>query len=242
MFMEADGKKIVLLTGSEGRREIVRRAGLGWLLMSSSFDEGSAAERYDRAAIRSVRAAAEYCAGLSAAKNAGAGALLKRAVVITADTVVFHNKLLEKPRGEAGLYEMIEGLNGRPHEVITAVTIGGAAVKRLPSGPSAFGNEIINYYVNRSMGVTYLGDTPLPADEDESDGSPASVTFAAVSRVLLSGVTRETIKRTIELENPYACSGGYTIDGLLKPYFKILSGTEENIIGLPLSEILECFK
>lgn len=222
------------MTGSEGRRALVKRAGLPWLPMNSNFDEDGAAGKFDRAAIGSVRRAADYCAYLSAAKNVNACGYLKNAAVITADTAVFYKKLLEKPRGENGVYEMLGGLNDNPHEVITAVTIGGLKGKRLPNGLSKFGNEIINYYMNEAMGVAYVTDV-FP--EEGENG--AFITFTAVSRVLLSGVTRELIKRTIEEENPFACSGGYTIDGLLKPYFKILSGTEENIIGLPLSEILE---
>ncbi|GHV00805.1 hypothetical protein FACS1894211_09040 [Clostridia bacterium] len=238
--MYYEKKKIILLTGSEGRRGIVRRANLDWLPMNSSFDEGTAAGQYDRTTVRSVRAAAEYCAFLSMAKNAAAKEYFKNAVVITADTVVFQDRLLEKPRDEAEVYAMIEGLNGRPHEVITAVTVGGAEVRRLPNGVSEYGNEIVNYYLNDSMGVTFLGDVPISDGEIAASGPGNSfVTFAAVSRVLLSGVPRDAIKKTIETENPYACSGGYTIDGLLHPYFKVLSGTEENIIGLPLAEISE---
>lgn len=227
-----------MLTGSEGRRGIVRRAGLPWLMMNSSFDESGAARRFGKNAIKTARQAAEYCAYLSAAKNDGARNVFKNAALITADTVVFHNKLLEKPETEAGVYEMIGGLNGNPHEVVTAVTISGVRARRLPDGVFNTGNEIINFYTNDSMGVAYVGDV-MP-EEGERAGAP--VTFAAVSRVLLSGVTRELIKRTIDEENPYACSGGYTIDGILNPYFKILSGTEENIIGLPLSEILTMLK
>jgi predicted house-cleaning NTP pyrophosphatase (Maf/HAM1 superfamily) len=64
-------------------------------------------------------------------------------------------------------------------------------------------------------------------------------TFAAVTHVKLQGVNREIIAKMIADENPYRCSGGFTLDGVLKPYFSIVRGTEENVIGLPLAEILE---
>lgn len=78
--------------------------------------------------------------------------------------------------------------------------------------------------------------------EKAGDGSFKTVIFAEVSEVILAGVTDDIIADTIRLENPYACSGGYTIDGILAPYFTILSGSRHNVIGLPLKETLEALR
>jgi len=215
---------IALITGSVGRRGIVSRAGLPWLVTAPDFDEESAKVTAGKAYVAALAAAAEYAAELARLKCEGAvkhfagredGAPDKTPdIIITADTVVFCDKLLEKPKTEAEVYEMIGALNNRAHYVVTAVSISGAYF-HAEAGKSKFGNDIIPYGKN---------------------------TFAAVSTVALSGVPREAVARMIAEENPYRFAGGYTIDGMLAPYFSVLAGTEENVIGLPLSEILDFIK
>ena len=186
---------IVMLTGSKGRRDIVRAAGLDWILLKNNFDEEAA--KQDESLVNTPKKAAGYSKGLAEAKLKAVKAYFKNAAVICADTVVFNKKLIEKPKTEAEVYAMIRGLNGSKHQVITGVSI-----------------------------------------YDCRGNNARTLRFASVSEVLLSGVTDGLIAETIKKENPYACSGGYTIDGILEPCFKVLSGSKDNVIGLPLKEIL----
>jgi predicted house-cleaning NTP pyrophosphatase (Maf/HAM1 superfamily) len=125
---------------------------------------------------------------------------------------------------------------------------------------SAWGNGIELYRAaallgtkNDSAAVTDNISDCAAAKTDTINGNPTAKTdtinggaaatyntivFSCLSRVLFTKITPETIKETLEKENPYACSGGYTVTGVLKPYFRILSGTVENVIGLPVQEIL----
>jgi len=194
--IEFEKPAVVMLTGSKGRRDIVRAAGLPWLLLKSDFDED--AVKIDEGLVNTWQKAEEYCKDLARRKLAAVKNAFIKVAVICADTVVFNKRLLEKPRTEAEVYEMIRGLNGSKHQVITGVSVGKLGVK--------------DSYIT---------------------------TFACVSEVLLSGVTEELIAEMIRRENPYACSGGYTIDGILSPYFKVLSGSRDNVIGLPLRETVE---
>ena len=197
---------VVMITGSRGRRDIVRAAGLPWILLKNNFDEDAVKE--DESLINSVEKAVEYCKGLAEQKLKAVKDFFVNAAVICADTVVFNKRLLEKPKTEAEVYEMIRGLNGSKHQVITGVSI----------------------YDCREHPVC-LRQPPLWREGNV-------LTFASESEVLLSGVTDGLIAEMIRLENPYACSGGYTIDGILGPRFKVLAGTKDNVIGLPLAEII----
>ena len=191
----------VMITGSKGRRDIVRAAGLNWILLYNRFDEDAVKE--DQSLVDSAEKAAEYCKRLAFQKMNAVKDRFVNAAVICADTVVFNKKLLEKPRTEAEVYGMIRGLNGSKHQVFTGVCIcDGRGLNARDGGKS----RILN--------------------------------FASRSDVLLSGVTDGLIAEMLRAENPYACSGGYTIDGLLEPYFQVLSGSKENVIGLPLDEII----
>ena len=192
----------------------MRNAGLNWHFGKSGFDEESASLAYDKLRITSLELAVEYCAYLSEEKlNFEINNFNENQIVITADTVVFNKKLLEKPQSEAEVYEMIRGLNGKEHYVITAVSISSADFIKTPLPRiSRNSNEIFTFGKN---------------------------TFVAITTVNLNGVTNELIKKMIETESPYTCSGGYTIDGILNPYFSVLKGSEENVVGLPLCEILE---
>ena len=203
LILEFEKPVTAMITGSKGRRNIVKAAGLPWLLLKSNFDED--AVKTDKRLIDTAEKAARYSEELSYQKLKTVQGFFMNAAVICADTVVFNKKLLEKPRDEAEVYEMIRGLNGSKHQVITGVSI---------------------YDCRKRKGA--------------KDGKKSrTITFSSVSEVLLDGVTDEKIAEMIKRENPYACSGGYTIDGLLGPYFKVLSGTVENVIGLPFSEVLE---
>ena len=209
--IEFEKPAVVMLTGSRGRRDIVKAAGLDWVLLKNNFDEDAVKE--DESLINSVEKAVEYCKGLAEQKLKAVKDYFVNAAVICADTVVFNKRLLEKPKTEAEVYEMIRGLNGSKHQVITGVSIYDC--REHPVCPD--GNRLRQPPLSREGNI---------------------LTFASESEVLLSGVTDGLIAEMIRLENPYACSGGYTIDGILGPHFKVLAGTKDNVIGLPLKEIL----
>ena len=208
-----DEHKTVLLSGSVGRRQIVKKSGLPWLFAKSNFNEDKVSTEYDRLSIDTYLKAADYSAFLAKGKVESAKPFFKNATLISADTVVFNKKLLEKPTTEKEVYDMVLGLNNTIHQVVTAVSIVNCGHKSIEIDMSFNNslNEIIVYDKN---------------------------TFVAVSHVTLTGVTKEHIKKMIETENPYRCSGGFTIDGCLKKHFSILKGTEDNVVGLPICEIL----
>ena len=111
--------KLILASASPRRAEILRSAGLPFLVLSSAVDETPIpGESPQELVLRLALAKAE----LAAARAVGP------AIVIAADTIVtLDGATLGKPRTTEDAGQMLEKLSGRTHSVIT-----GVALIRLP--------------------------------------------------------------------------------------------------------------
>ena len=118
---------IILASASPRRTEILRTLGVEHIIFTANADESSditdphlltkeLAERKGLAVYEELK------------KNSPEGIDAERAVIISADTVVFANqKILGKPRDTKNAEEMLRSLSGKTHEVISgiAITLGG---------------------------------------------------------------------------------------------------------------------
>jgi septum formation protein len=109
---------LVLASGSPRRREILSQLGLSFTVIESGVDEPppGAAEP------------AAYATGLAEKKAAAVVRRLRsdgqRAFVLAADTIVVVGlEVLNKPEGDEDAVSMLLALQGRGHEVITAVAL-----------------------------------------------------------------------------------------------------------------------
>jgi septum formation protein len=111
--------KLILASASTRRAEILRSAGLPFLVLSSAVDETPIPGESPQELVRRLAAAK---AELAAARAVGP------AIVIAADTIVtLDGAILGKPRTTEDARQMLEKLAGRTHSVIT-----GVALIRLP--------------------------------------------------------------------------------------------------------------
>jgi septum formation protein len=111
--------KLILASASLRRAEILRSAGLPFLVLSSAVDETPIPGESPLELVRRLAAAK---AELAAARAVGP------AIVIAADTIVtLDGAMLGKPRTTEDARQMLEKLAGRTHSVIT-----GVALVRLP--------------------------------------------------------------------------------------------------------------
>jgi septum formation protein len=105
--------KVVLASASPRRRELLSSLGLEFTVRVPAIDE--TAKENETARAFAERLAAEKAAAVSV----GPGTM-----VIAADTiVVLDGVILGKPSDEAHATDMLSGLSGKTHEVITAVCI-----------------------------------------------------------------------------------------------------------------------
>jgi nucleoside triphosphate pyrophosphatase len=111
--------KLILASASERRAQILRDAGLSFVVLSSAVDETPYQNESPHELVERLASAK---AELAAARAIGP------AIVIAADTVIsFDGHILGKPRSSDDARHMLEKLSGQTHSVVT-----GVALIRLP--------------------------------------------------------------------------------------------------------------
>lgn len=111
--------KLILASASTRRAEILRDAGLSFVVLSSAVDETPYTNESPHDLVERL---ASSKAELVAARAIGP------AIVIAADTVIsLDGHILGKPRSSDDARHMLEKLSGRTHSVVT-----GVALIRLP--------------------------------------------------------------------------------------------------------------
>ena len=114
--------RLILASASPRRAELLRTAGYAFDIMAVDVDER----------VRSGETAEAYVRRLALEKSARAGDGGSRDdVVLAADTaVVVDGDILGKPADDRDARRMLMRLSGRPHRVLTGVSIRTAAVER----------------------------------------------------------------------------------------------------------------
>lgn len=105
---------IVLASGSPRRRQLLEMLGLAFRVVSPDVDESREASELPEA----------YVTRLARAKATAVAGREPDAVVLGADTtVVLRGTIFEKPATPAEAVEMLRQLEGRKHQVMTAVAV-----------------------------------------------------------------------------------------------------------------------
>ncbi len=108
-------KKLILASGSLGRRELLKFHGYEFEVKPSNVPEPTDAADGD---IR------RYVADLAWRKAAAIGPMVADGIVIAADTVGWqHGKVVGKPDDEADARRIISALSGTTHELWTGVCV-----------------------------------------------------------------------------------------------------------------------
>lgn len=107
--------KIILGSASPRRKEILGYFTLPFEQVASDFDEDAVAFTGDPQA---------YASHLAVQKGTVLASRFPEDLIITADTVVYHNgKIYNKPKDEAEAYGFLKALSGEWHQVFTAVAV-----------------------------------------------------------------------------------------------------------------------
>lgn len=107
--------RLILASASPRRAELLRAAGFTFDTLVVDVDER----------VRDGERPDEYVRRLAMEKSARALAIIRENVVVLgADTaVVVDGVILGKPAGDAEAREMLRRLSGRPHEVLTGISL-----------------------------------------------------------------------------------------------------------------------
>ncbi len=69
------------------------------------------------------------------------------------------------------------------------------------------------------------------------DGSVKKRAFAVGTRVRVTAMTMEQIRRYVDTGEPMDKAGAYAVQGLFAPYIESVCGDYYNIVGLPISAV-----
>ncbi|XP_068701796.1 probable bifunctional dTTP/UTP pyrophosphatase/methyltransferase protein isoform X2 [Montipora capricornis] len=114
-------QRIILASGSPRRCEILRRIGLKFEVIPSTFEENLDKNTFknpsDYVLENSKQKALEVAGRVDRKEK-------KEHLIIGADTVVVLNdKILEKPKDKDNAFEMLQSLSGKNHKVFSGVTL-----------------------------------------------------------------------------------------------------------------------
>lgn len=137
---------LVLASASPRRQELLRNAGISFVVQAADVPEELQPEEQPRA----------FAERLAREKALAVFRQRRGDVVLGADTIVVVDEhILGKPRDDADAARMLRLLSGRSHQVITAVCLAGAGFEDVRSETtavtmSAFGaGEIQDYIATR---------------------------------------------------------------------------------------------
>lgn len=115
--------EIILASGSPRRRELLEREGVSFTVLSADVDESLEPDLL-RQPEEAAKKLAERKAGAIVQQVLGDPEYVGAAAIIGADTVVAANgKIYGKPVDEDDACRILGELSGRPHQVITGVSV-----------------------------------------------------------------------------------------------------------------------
>ena len=180
-------KKIILASASPRRVELLSKLVPSFDILPTNADE-------NQNGISSAKDLVMFLALKKCQYCITHNAIDYNSLIISADTVVYCNGILGKPKSKADARNMIESISGRTHSVYTGLAIYDASSKRFD--------------------VFY----------DRSD-------------VTVKRLSKEEIEEYIQSDEPYDKAGSYAIQGTFRQYVESISGSYENIVGLPIQKL-----
>lgn len=154
--MSNANKTIVLASGSPRRKEILSSYGIDFKVIKSGVEENSSATD-----------PAEYVCDLAKDKGLDVYEAIKDsedAVIISADTIVYYNGILEKPKDRTESKRMLRELSGNTHQVYTGVFVIDTKTNKSFSFAETtdvtfyeMSDEDIEYYVQTGEGDDKAG-------------------------------------------------------------------------------------
>jgi septum formation protein len=162
-------KNIILATGSPRRQELFKELGLDFSIQVKAVEE----------IYPSALKSAEITNYLSELKAAAFTDLAENDIVITSDTIVWHNnKAIEKPKDKQHAIEMLQELSGTGHQVITSICI------KTQTSQKVFYDETMVYFKPLLMEeITYYVEKYHPFDKAGAYGIQEWIGFIGVTKI-----------------------------------------------------------
>jgi septum formation protein len=203
---------LVLASQSPRRGEILRQAGIPFVVRAAPVDETP----------QSAEAPVDYVRRVAALKaqvvpvNAGE-------IVLGADTtVVVGDSMLGKPADAADACRMLRLLSGRRHDVIT-----GICLRRGGADPPAAGQATAE--PDRKLRSSPSRESAV------GEGCAGLVSDHALTAVWFAAMTEREIEDYAASGEPMDKAGAYAIQGLASKFIQRIEGCYFNVVGLPVA-------
>ncbi|HLV87266.1 MAG TPA: Maf family protein [Candidatus Sulfotelmatobacter sp.] len=204
---------LVLASASPRRQELLRNAGISFVVQPADVDESALAGE-------SARECAERLAREKALK-----VWRERPgdQVLGADTiVVVDGRLLGKPVDAADAARMLRMLSGRVHEVITGVCL----VAGVAGGQWSGGRE------TRPRGQFHDSGAEIRGRETKN----CEIRIASeTTLVTMTAISESEIKTYVATGEPMDKAGAYAIQGMASRWIPRIEGDYSNVVGLPVA-------
>jgi septum formation protein len=163
-------KNIILASGSPRRQELFKELGLNFKIKVKSIEESYALSLKEEEITN-------YLSKLKA--SAFEGELTKNDILITSDTIVWHNdKAIEKPKNKQHAIEMLQELSSTNHKVITSVCI-----KTIDTENVFFDTTIVHFKNLSLKEIEFYVENYNPYDKAGAYGIQEWIGFIGVTRL-----------------------------------------------------------
>jgi len=219
---------IVLASASPRRQELLRSAGIEFVVQAADIDETPLAGEAPRACAE--RLAREKALAVWRGKSLDARA---NDVVLGADTiVVLDDTILGKPADAEDAARMLRMLSGRVHQVITGVAVAGAVASG--QGLVASKAEVSGFQFTAS-GQTEAQPVPGRINEELAAEHWPLTTASETTLVTMSEISDEEIRDYVATGEPMDKAGAYAIQGRAARWIPRIEGDYSNVVGLPVA-------
>ncbi len=107
-------EKIILASNSPRRKEILNNVGVEFSVMGSDIEE----------IVREGERPESVVMALAFEKASDIASRIEdESIIVAADTIVYKDSILGKPRDEREAFDMLKSLSGKSHEVYTGFTV-----------------------------------------------------------------------------------------------------------------------
>jgi len=202
---------LVLASASPRRQELLRNAGISFVVQPADVDETPIPGE-------SARDCAERLAREKALKIWRSR---PQDVVVGADTVVVvDGEILGKPVDAEDAARMLRILSGREHQVITGVAV--ARLRLQAAAPESVGSPSLAKAARHGASQVEVDDVELR-------------TASETTLVTMSPISEDQIREYVETGEPMDKAGAYAIQGIASRWIPRIEGDYSNVVGLPVA-------
>lgn len=207
-------RKLILASGSPRRKDLLARAGFSFHVFLVKVSENLEKNLTVNDQILAI-ARRKALASLQAYKPLKDESFL----MLSADTmVVLNNEPLGKPENLDQAVDFLTRLSGQMHEVKTAVV--------LVEGPAPMDFDFSNLDLRH-----WPADSPIKLVEE-----------IETTQVVFKHLSEKEIREYVETGDCMDKAGAYGIQGAAQNFVERISGSYDNVVGLPMDLVQRMFK